>query len=1294
MKISFTTLLIIFSVGLLSGSSPFYLDLDLNWEQATQTINLNGTSLDRLQFKGAFFPEEDPLLPRVIQQLALDGPGAPIVEIESVSYEYLNYSGQQSWTIANSLSFNTTIEKDRGRYIGKLDFIPLIREGQRIKGVKKIRLRITQREAIPLQTRSLVFANESILQDGSIYKLSIPKAGVYKLSYSFLRDELGIPLDNINTQNLQIFGQKGGMAPELPSADPLDDLIEVPILIQNGSNNRLIPGAYLLFYSEGPDRWVFDETEEAFNLEKHLYADEHYVFLKIGNGIGSRVATKASLPAANTPINTFDDYQHLEEDKVNLHYYWGKTLGKAQGSGQKWYGDQFKNVRSYDYSNRFQFPNIINNIPLKVKARMALRSEQRSRFNVSLDGQSAQSSQASSVAALSGPNDNINNFAYEALLQATYLVSNEQPQILIDYPFPQSSNDGSEAWLDYIRVQARRALQMEGDQMAFRAMESRNLQQVAYELSNASSNLLVWNVSDPLRISQQEYQLTGSTLQFGVENSAGIIPQFVAFNPAQQLLVPSAVEQVENQNLHALRDIDMLILSPVDFLAEAQSLASHRNSRDQLRVAVIDIEQVYNEFGGGRKDPAAIRDFIRMLYQRDNEFRYVLLFGDGSFDHKDFYGLGNNYIPTYQRESFNPLFAFPADDYYGILEEGSADPLRGRLNVSIGRIPVQNVQEAQQAVRKIRHYDNDTGNLNDWRNRLVFVADDEDSSVHAIDANRIADRFSGQFSEFNLDKIYLDAFPQISTPGGNRFPQVTEALNQAIFKGALIVTYLGHGGEEGWAQERILDISHITSWNNFDNLTLLMTATCSFTGYDDPDFVSAGEESFLNTRGGAVALMTTVRAVYANQNARLTELALEKLFTPIDGRIPTLGEAMKAAKNELTSGSITVNSRKFTLIGDPAQRLAIPEYRVETTGIDQKTVEANQLDTLRALQIVKISGALTDNNGTPLSDFNGIIYPTVYDKAVELQTLGQDQSSRVFDYDIQKNIIFKGRATVRNGTFDFSFVIPKDINYEFGNGKISYYASDTQKGIDANGDYRNVIIGGSNAGNIADEEGPQIDLFMNTEDFVFGGLTDPNPTLVVKLEDEFGINVVGNSIGHDLEAVLDDDSQNAFLLNDFFQAELDDFTKGEVRFPLTDLSEGIHRLKVKAWDVANNSSEGYTEFLVASSEELLLEHVLNYPNPFSDRTCFQFDHNYANQDLEVLVQIFTVSGRLVKTLEATMFSDGAIRQDDCLEWDGKDQYGDQLARGVYLYQVKVRTNIPGLEQVVGKSKFQKLVLLK
>lgn len=1261
----------------------------LNWENQVRELSLGEKTILLWKFEGSIFSDEYPGLPLYIEQFALSSRGELQVEILDVQYAPL--AGQISDLnnrIGARLQFEAAVERNRNQYIGKLLFCPIIQTGQTYERVESIRLRIEHRPvASPLPVRLKTKTN-SVLRDGDIYKIAVRENGVHKLTYAFLKDELSIPIDDIDPRTIKLYGNGGGIVPVYLDETRMDDLEENHIFISGEDDGRFDDADYLLFYGQGPDRWYFNEDAQIFEMEKNIYEDANYYFLKISAGNGARAQAQSDLSNTTYTVDIFDDFDHYEEDRVNPLHDW--IL--AQGSGQEWFGDHFKVVREFEYNNLFNFPDLITETPAKIKAQMALRATKAGYFRIDIDDERLQSNLSRRVSNLS---DNLIDYAKLTQLETTALLKDGDIDLRVSYPHPNGSGDSSEGWLDYIQMNVQRRLNMSGAQMAFRNIASRQFNTSAFELNNAGAGLLVWDITEPLYPKTQETRLDGSVLGFG-QNTSGIIRQFIAFDPTQDLLSAEAVGKIENQNLHALDNTDMVILYHSDFQEAAAQLARHRNDFSDLTVSLVRIDQVYNEFSSGRQDPTAIRDFAKMLYDRSARFKYLLLFGDGSFDPRNRYELGNNFIPVYEKNSLNPLFGFPSDDYYCLLtNNGANDPLAGTLNISVGRLPVATPEEAAALARKIIHYDTHPATLGDWRNRMVFVGDDQDNNFHIRDANRIADRLSNANPFLNIDKIYLDAFPQVSTPGGDRFPSVTEALNQSLFKGAMVVTYLGHGGSKGWAQERILNISDINSWENFDRQTLFLTATCSFAGYDDAGFTTAGEKAILNEKGGAVALMTTVRAVYASLNAELTQQTLDELFDRKGSdRIPTLGEAIQQAKNAFSGGSITTNSRKFALIGDPAMKLSIPQFQVETTQVNERTAAEIQNDTLRALQKVKIRGRVVDAGGQKVEQFNGILFPTIFDKQSTISTLGQDSDSPIFNFKVQKNIIFKGRSTIENGEFEFTFVIPKDINYQYGKGKISYYALDETQKTDAADSYENILIGGTNPDAFLDAQGPLVEVFMNTKDFAFGGLTKANPILLVQLSDDNGVNVVGNSIGHDLEAVLDDDAQNTLLLNDFYESELDDFTQGTVQYPLSKLADGLHTIRVKAWDVANNSAEGYTEFVVAGSGEVALEHVLNYPNPFTESTCFQFDHNLSNQEIDVLIRIYTVSGRLVKTLEQSIFSDGSIRQDNCIKWDGRDDFGDLLARGVYLYQVKVQSRNTGTTTLSGESSFEKLVILK
>ncbi len=1283
---------------------PFFLNaqntfrISLDWDAEPVTISVGNETFERWRFKDAVISDDYPTLPWVMRTAPVNSFGNLTVELVNARFEPFERSATlDDKILEESLNFETSVVRDRNGYMAKVAFVPIIRKGSSYERLVEGEIRLNLDPQPVIRPRGPESTTVSALSDGDIYKFAVSETGMYKLTYDFLKNRLGISnLDSIDPRTIKIYGNGGGMLPFYTEAERIDDLQENSILVNGENDGKFDVADFILFYGEGSDKWIFDAANQEFNLQKNLYDTKNYYFVKISPGNGKRPETQGSLGNTAYTSTSFNDFARFEQEKINLLYDWGVRTSKAQGSGQNWYGDWFRTAREYSYDNLFAFPNIVTEVPAKVRAEMMLRATRNSSFTLEINGNTLTSSQAGRVPTLSGEGDNETNYAYPAIVNTTFSLTNPGVNAKVRYPNPGGANDGSEGWLDFIQLNVRRRLTMSGNQMIFRDIETLQYPNATFQIENANNNLLIWDITNPLSAKNQEITLNGNILSFGTSTTE--LKTFIAFDRNANFASPEAVGKIPNQNLHAIDNIDLLIVYHPDFEQEAQRLADHRANHSGLAVGLARIDQVYNEFASGRRDATAIRDFARMLYDRNSRLKYLLLMGDGSFDHKNIYGNGTNFIPTYQRDSQNPIFAFPTDDYYAILYGSNpGDPLVGNLTLAVGRLTVKTLQEASAVVNKIIKYDTNPASLSDWRNRVVFVADDEDFNQHVRDADFIAEDISKQNPFLNVNKIYLDAFPQVSASGGDRFPAAKEELNRSIFRGVLAVTYLGHGGEKGWAQERVLEISDITNWDNADRLPLFITATCSFTGYDNPTFTTAGEETLLNPRGGAIALLTTVRAVYANQNAELTEVALQQIFNRGASGYNSLGEALRLAKNSITNTSTTTNSRKFSLIGDPSLRLAIPELNVNTTRINAREVTVASYDTIRALQRVTVEGIVADANGNQLTNFNGIVYPTVFDKKTTTSNLVNDATgsrpSRPFDFTVQRNIIFKGRASVTNGAFQFTFVVPRDINYQFGPGKISYYAANENTLTDGAGSYERVIIGGTSDA-LADEQGPQVDVFMNTENFIFGGITNPNPTLLVKLQDENGINVVGNSIGHDLEAVLDGNTQNSFLLNDFYESDLDDYKRGAVRYPLFDLAEGRHEIRVTAWDVANNPAEGYTEFLVAASEEVALKHVLNYPNPFTDRTCFQFDHNLAGQELDVMIQIFTISGRLVKTIQANIFSDGALRLGDCIEWDGRDDYGDRLARGVYLYKVKVRSNLGTTNTLSGESDFEKLVILK
>lgn len=755
------------------------------------------------------------------------------------------------------------------------------------------------------------------------------------------------------------------------------------------------------------------------------------------------------------------------------------------------------------------------------------------------------------------------------------------------------------------------------------------------------------------------------------------------------LLSPDLIGKIKNQNLHAIASADLVIVYNNLFKSATEKLATFRSQKSGYNTVAVDVADVYNEFSSGKLDPTAIRNFCKMIYDRDTNFKYLLLVGDGSYDYK---GLvknvpNQNHIPVFETdESLDPINAFPTDDYYALLSENEGGSLRGALDINVGRLTVNTSEESENVINKIIAYETSEKRFGDWRLNSGFSADDEDGNQHLNDADTIAKESFSKDPIMNQQKVYIDAYKQENTPGGERYPDATNAINQNIEKGQLTWSYLGHGGPKGLAQERVVKLSDIESWSNKETPTLFITATCSFAGYDDPSITSGGELALTNANGGAIALLTTVRSVYADENKRLTSNVYKQLYRKEKGLGLTFGEIIRSAKNATYEDTTGDNTRKFTLLGDPSQRLALPEYTLTLTKING--IDANAFnDTIGALEKIVLEGEVRDYNNALVTDFSGTMSLTMFDKVSTLSTLSNDSGSPVKKYEVYKNIIFKGQANVNSGLFSIECIIPKDINYEIGKSRLSFYANSSTK--DAGGYYNNLIVGGSSITGVKDDEAPKMQLFMNDDKFVYGGITDENPKLLIKLEDDFGINITGNSIGHDITAKLvGDDIEEDFVLNDYYKASANNYRKGEVLYPLTKLKPGLYKMYVKAWDVSNNSVEGVIEFRVIDGSNQKLVRVINYPNPFVNNTEFSFEHDLANTNVELRVNIYTISGKLVKSIVDNQYASGYRVSN--IKWDGKDDFGSNLAKGVYLYKITMNATDLNLRR---ESDFGKIVKL-
>lgn len=1085
------------------------------------------------------------------------------------------------------------------------------------------------------------YAGHSVLASGVWFKLAFTATGVCKLSYDDLVS-IGMDPGSVDPRNIRIYGNGGGMLPESNLVTRYDDLVENAITVRGESDGSFDAGDCVLFYVAPQTKWNYNAQHGAWEHVTNIYSDTAFYFLTAGAAAGKRIGEEYSTQLDETVrVNTFDDYLLHETDHVNLI-----------GSGRLWFGEIFDLTTQYSFD--FNFPGIAEGSELTFNVQAAARSTSSSSFSFSAAG--------NSWPASASPVSTYYNSAYASQVNSFKNVpaTTDQVTFAIAYNKPVSS---AKAWLDFVEVNATRVLDFPGGQLAFRKAQASGTGNVAqYQLGNVSKAVSVWDVTNPVNVRNVHALLTGTVMEFRL--AADTIREFVAFD-GNAFIHPVSYKQIPNQDLHAMQSPGLVIISPPVFMEQAVRLARHHESSDDLSVSIVTPETIYNEFSSGSPDVSAIRDFMKMFYDRNQSsgtVPYLLLFGDGSYDFKDFHKENTNYVLTFQSpESYDPVHSYTYDDYFGFLDDAEGCGAFDMVDAGIGRLPVKSLAEATSAVDKIIHYSMQGGTVQgDWRNVITFVADDEEDNEHMLQADQLASYIGHNYANYNIDKIYLDSYQQSATPSGNRYPDVNVAITQRIEKGTLIINYTGHGGETGWAHEEVLQISDINSWHNYDKMPVFVTATCEFSRYDDPERTSAGEQVFLNPLGGGIALFTTSRPTFGTPNLAINKSIYKYALQSQPAATLRMGDIIREAKRE---GGSDENGRKFVLLGDPALRIANPELKVVTTQINGKAI-SEVPDTISALSAVTVSGIITDAYNVKATDFNGVLTSSVFDKATEVTTLANDGGTP-FTFSLQKNLLYKGHVEVHDGEFSFTFIVPRDISYRYGYGKISYYARSDDK--DAAGCYANLVVGGDGEDAQTDDEGPAIRLYMNDRYFVRGGTTDENPLLLAYISDESGINTVGTGIGHDLIAILDDDYDNPYVLNDYYESEVNTYKSGMAQFPFVGLSEGLHTLTVRAWDVYNNSSEGQTEFVVASSDNFIMENAVNFPNPFSNYTDITFSHNQQGKMLSSTVTIFTLTGVPVVTLhqQGQDFGSRAVP----VRWDGRTSSGNLAACGVYVYQI-------------------------
>ncbi|HEY0262843.1 MAG TPA: type IX secretion system sortase PorU, partial [Chitinophagales bacterium] len=732
------------------------------------------------------------------------------------------------------------------------------------------------------------YAVHSALAQGQWYKVAISSTGIYKLDYTFIKNNCGFEPASTPFSKIAVFGNGGGMTPELSATFRYDDIQENAVWrVDNNSNGVMEEGDYILFYAQDANKWFYNSSNKSFYHQKNLYADENYYFITTTQGTGKGIASVQSEPSFTQSVSTFTDYAFHENEDYNL-----------MNSGRRWLGDKM-NAYNNSASFSFDFPNRIATDSVRYISIINNSSPYPGTFTLSVNGQTTYTQGISRI-----PASDYQNTDNSYTKSGSFFTSGNSLSFAYNYSNSDQTNS-SNGYIDYVEVNVSRALAMNGSALLFRNPNTVGTGNVTqFIISNTNSNVKVWNVTDPVNATNIPSQLSSNTLSFNYATDS--IKEFAAVDIYGSFGIPTFSGEISNQDLHGLSALDDIIVCDISMMSAAEDLAHFHSNFNGLRTKAISTDLIYNEFSSGKQDISAIRDFVKMFYDRANgdtskQPKYLLLLGDASFDYKNRISGNTNFVPTYESvESSAPLNSYNTDDFFACLGDNDGGDMgtAQTMEIAVGRLPVDNADEAQAMVEKIKKYKSSDA-LGDWRN-IVTVIGDETSHAGGTDfenqASSLGDFVMQNYPSYNIDKIICDAYRVQSTAGGDRYPDVNAAIINRINSGALVISYTGHGGVDNLSNARIFNMSDIQQFTNINRLPLFFTATCEFSKFDDPTKKSAGEFLVNNANGGGIASITTVRPVYITENYALQVALFNRLFQEVNGRKPTMGELLKNAK--------------------------------------------------------------------------------------------------------------------------------------------------------------------------------------------------------------------------------------------------------------------------------------------------------------------------------------------------------------------------------------------------------------
>ncbi|MCE1198999.1 MAG: type IX secretion system sortase PorU [Marinilabiliales bacterium] len=1090
--------------------------------------------------------------------------------------------------------------------------------------------------------------NSMLFSDGKWLKISVSETGIHKIDYSWLKEN-GFD----HPENVRIYAAEPLSDSE--KSDPSEEgkLTMLPVLrVTEGT------GAFL-FYNEGVVTWQYDATVNRYLRILHPERlEKSFFFLSDQPTLTSDrlEQQKSIIVPASEDVTAYDDPLLWEEEKINL-----------LESGQRWFTTLLMGNGSA--TKNWSVPGRIASEPIHIHVVAAARSSAPSVMYLFMNGSVFGKLDFASV-----PMTQESDFAVESSGDFSVV----SPGTSLSLAVSGNATASGQSWLDYAVVTVRRALQYQGQPINFHYAQPVGKVGVArFNLANGQSGLQLWNVTNPMAPLQVTCQMNGTNLSFQAD--VGEMASYLLFDPSSDLPKVTKEGVVSSDNIRGLSPPEMLVVTTPEFSSQADRLASFHSTHEGLDVAVVQTESLYNEFSGGYKSPLAIRRYIRHLLSAPNgsRLKYLLLFGKGTFDSVHPSDENNpDWVPSWQSESsLNPLSCYESDDYFsgaGL----SADGIQGAIPLGVGRIPCATVGEATLAVDKITQYAAQK-NAGEWEDNLVFIGDDQDNNVHVANCESLVKQVGSSNPAFHATRVYLDGYPLVNDPDP-RYPAASNAIVEAIQRGTLVVNYTGHANEDVLAAERVFTMNEIDKLTNKGKLPLFVTATCEFGRWDMKMKRSSGEKLLFKENGGAIALLSATRLVYSSSNAAITS-SFYRHLTDVDpqGNPLRLGDLIRLGKNE-NQGSL--NSSKFSLLGDPALRLRIPPIHCRDLQINHQSLKGTTV-IASPMTAVTVEGEITGKTGERLDQYNGILQVTVWDQPVQKQTLGNG-GQPPFHYDARENVLFRGEVAIRNGSYSYAFPVPKEVIQTDGKALIRYFFTDGN--LDGDGYDDALVVNGQEKVTTNDHVGPQIVAFLEDDKFRDGGTVSAYPLLLLQLSDESGISTVGGTTGHDIRAVLDGDENHSLILNDGYQADAGTWKSGRLLYTLSDLAEGDHTLKIIVWDTVGNSSEKLVHFKVGNG--FSIQSVVAYPNPFSDKVTFRLQQNRYNELLHGRLEIFDLHGRLLHSSYADLMTEGYLS--DELSWNAATSSLNK-GNGILIFRITLTTGDGAVNSFSGRLFYRK-----